>query len=88
MALAPDDPRHGLNGYSNLGCRCDVCKQATSKWHHDKYARIDTGEVSVDLLRRDHQTLKAYAAARGLSVRQVAIRAIREYMAAHPSETT
>jgi len=27
--LAPDDPRHGtVNGYSNLGCRCDDCKSA------------------------------------------------------------
>lgn len=22
------DPRHGLNGYTNLGCRCDICRAA------------------------------------------------------------
>lgn len=27
--LAPDDPRHGTaNGYNNLKCRCDRCRQA------------------------------------------------------------
>ena len=27
--LAPDDPRHGTaNGYQNLGCRCDRCREA------------------------------------------------------------
>jgi hypothetical protein len=29
--LAADDPRHGtLNGYTNLGCRCDRCRQANT----------------------------------------------------------
>ena len=29
MTLAPDDPRHGTdNGYSNLGCRCQPCRDA------------------------------------------------------------
>jgi hypothetical protein len=27
-ALADDDPRHGLNGYSNLRCRCGRCRAA------------------------------------------------------------
>lgn len=26
--LKPGDPRHGLNGYRNHGCRCPECKQA------------------------------------------------------------
>jgi hypothetical protein len=27
--LQPDDPRHGtVNGYGNLGCRCDACRTA------------------------------------------------------------
>ena len=29
MSLAPDDPRHGtVNGYSNLDCRCQRCRDA------------------------------------------------------------
>lgn len=38
MAIAfranPDDPRHGsVNGYSNLGCKCDPCKAAWKAAH-------------------------------------------------------
>lgn len=34
--LAPDDPRHGtLNGYGNLGCRCDRCRAANTAAHRD-----------------------------------------------------
>jgi hypothetical protein len=30
VLIAPDDPRwHGTrNGYTNLGCRCDFCREA------------------------------------------------------------
>jgi hypothetical protein len=31
----PDDPRHGHNGYKNLGCRCDVCRLAANAWGVD-----------------------------------------------------
>lgn len=24
------DPRHGTNGYTNLGCRCEVCRAANT----------------------------------------------------------
>ena len=31
--LADNDPRHGtLNGYSNLGCRCDSCRVAHTRY--------------------------------------------------------
>lgn len=31
FAADPTDPRHGTNnGYTNLGCRCDPCKDASS----------------------------------------------------------
>lgn len=34
MALEADDPRHGTtNGYGNLGCRCQPCRDAWSVWH-------------------------------------------------------
>lgn len=33
--LEDDDPRHGtVNGYANLGCRCDSCRRA----HADNHA--------------------------------------------------
>jgi hypothetical protein len=33
LPLAPDDPRHGtLNGYANLGCRCDQCRAANTDY--------------------------------------------------------
>jgi hypothetical protein len=28
VSLAPNDTRHGTNGYGNLGCRCEVCTSA------------------------------------------------------------
>lgn len=32
--LAPGDPRHGtMNGYNNLRCRCDRCREAWAEWH-------------------------------------------------------
>lgn len=30
--LPPGDPRHGTNGYTNLGCRCPKCKAANATW--------------------------------------------------------
>lgn len=30
--LPPGDPRHGMNGYTNLGCRCDVCRAAIAAY--------------------------------------------------------
>lgn len=27
------DPRHGMNGYSNLGCRCDICREANTAYN-------------------------------------------------------
>lgn len=35
--MGADDPRHGTtNGYGNLGCRCDACKEA-NRVGHAKY---------------------------------------------------
>lgn len=37
--LPPDDPRHGTtNGYGNLGCRCDACREA-NRLSHAAYVR-------------------------------------------------
>jgi hypothetical protein len=34
--LAADDPRHGTaNGYCNLKCRCDACRNAWREWMSD-----------------------------------------------------
>ena len=35
--LPPGDPRHGtINGYGNLYCRCDRCKEA-NRLNHNEY---------------------------------------------------
>ncbi len=33
------DPRHGQNGYSNYGCRCDICRQTATANHYDYMKR-------------------------------------------------
>jgi hypothetical protein len=36
MTLAPDDPRHGTtNGYGNLRCRCQPCRDAWAAKHRE-----------------------------------------------------
>lgn len=36
MALANSDPRHGTsNGYINLGCRCQPCRDAHAAKHRE-----------------------------------------------------
>jgi hypothetical protein len=37
--LPEGDPRHGLNGYTNLGCRCDICREAQRLKHWDYMER-------------------------------------------------
>lgn len=46
--LAPDDPRHGTtNGYGNLGCRCEACREANRVNHAAYMAKVRaTGELS------------------------------------------
>jgi len=37
LNLRGDDPRHGtVNGYSNLKCRCFVCKQAWTEYNREQ----------------------------------------------------
>ncbi len=36
MSMTPNDPRHGTsNGYLNLSCRCQRCRDAFAKQHYD-----------------------------------------------------
>jgi hypothetical protein len=35
IMLPPDDPRHGLNGYNNLDCRCPICRAANTEYQRD-----------------------------------------------------
>lgn len=48
--LAPDDPRHGTrNGYGNLGCRCDACREAHRQNHRKYMIRVkESGELAGD----------------------------------------
>jgi hypothetical protein len=50
MTLSPDDKRHGtVNGYSNLACRCQRCRDAwaleTTEARKRRNARIAEAEV-------------------------------------------
>lgn len=47
MVLAHDDSRHGtVNGYGNLGCRCDACRAAHAA-AHSEYIRRKRAEGRV-----------------------------------------
>lgn len=42
--LTADDPRHGTrNGYVNLGCRCDRCREANRRSMAEKRRRMAEG---------------------------------------------
>jgi hypothetical protein len=44
--LAPDDPRHGtVNGYTNLRCHCQPCKDAFAGYVRKRRAERRAGEV-------------------------------------------
>ncbi|KWX25625.1 hypothetical protein AFM11_05190 [Mycolicibacterium wolinskyi] len=45
--LPPDDPRHGTtNGYGNLYCRCDRCREANRLSHSAYMKRLrDDGRI-------------------------------------------
>jgi hypothetical protein len=38
--LPPGDPRHGMNGYRNLKCRCEICRAATTAYQRDYRRRL------------------------------------------------
>lgn len=46
--LADGDPRHGTpNGYGNLKCRCDACREANRVVHAQYMARIlESGQLA------------------------------------------
>lgn len=38
--MTPDDPRHGTaNGYGNLKCRCDACREAWRQYEPSRAAQ-------------------------------------------------
>jgi hypothetical protein len=38
--MSPEDPRHGTdNGYRNLGCRCQPCRDAHAEWMREARPR-------------------------------------------------
>jgi hypothetical protein len=41
QTISPGDgnSRHGQNGYSNYGCRCDICKTANTNSHYEYIKR-------------------------------------------------
>ena len=53
------DPRHGLNGYTNLGCRCAECKAAKASW--DQTGRTArTVRLAADPALRPHGVYQTY----------------------------
>lgn len=72
--MLPDDPRHGTpNGYLNLGCRCQPCRdgkvRATLAAKQTLIARL---EARLAKLRGDEERLRAYLAAAGVDVEEAA----------------
>lgn len=58
MALPPGDPRHGtLNAYGNLGCRCDLCREANTL-HFRRVFAVD--RPSLYELKRVRQRLNRF----------------------------
>jgi len=53
--LPPGDPRHGNNGYTNLGCRCDICGEAHRVDHLD-YMHRNPAQQAKHRERRKRQT--------------------------------
>jgi len=48
----PDDPRHGTkNGYDNLNCRCDRCREA-HRIAHREYMERHPEQVAKHRARR------------------------------------
>lgn len=43
--LAADDPRHGANGYNNLGCRCPICKSAKAEARRRRVASAPPDKI-------------------------------------------
>lgn len=59
----PEDERHGTtNGYSNLKCRCDRCKDAWKVWHRSYMQQGDRLERHADrqMVRRGRERKYAY----------------------------
>ena len=59
--MLPDDPRHGTNnGYNNLGCRCQPCRDAHNA-RQQRYYREHPEQVERkrsrlrELYRRRHR---------------------------------
>jgi hypothetical protein len=52
------DPRHGSNnGYSNLGCRCQHCRQAWARTYQERRERKRSEPTPVDA----HGTVSGYS---------------------------
>ena len=57
--LLPGDSRHGVNGYLNFKCRCDVCREANRQRSADqKVMRLEVGLPDGDAR---HGTLNGYS---------------------------
>jgi hypothetical protein len=78
------DHRHGMNGYFNLGCRCDTCREAATRHHRTRYSKIKVGKDSIDFPKEVAAAFRAYAGRKGESMRQIALRAVVEYMERYP----
>jgi hypothetical protein len=57
--LPADDPRHGYNGYSNLGCRCSICRAANTDYNKS-IRRVRARRIIADPSLRPHGVLSTY----------------------------
>ncbi|MGC5661569.1 very short patch repair endonuclease [Micromonospora sp. WMMD723] len=61
VELAPDDPRHGTtNGYGNLGCRCDLCREAHRRKHVRYMHEVRKSKSLSDTTASGHGTSYRY----------------------------
>lgn len=57
------DHRHGLNGFANYGCKCDICRKAKADYQYNyMHERPDQQRKKRDRQRRarGHTTAELY----------------------------
>ena len=54
------DPRHGLSGYSNLGCRCGICRAANTAYNL-QMRKVRQRRIESDATIRPHGVESTYS---------------------------
>lgn len=54
--LKQGDARHGINGYTNYGCRCEICKDAGTEHQRRYRQQLRDADVPTNV----HGTINGY----------------------------